>query len=126
MSTRRGFSARVIEALERSKILGVRSGDAHRFTGVWVVVWKGRVFARSWNDKHTGWHRAFMQEKLGAIQMPNGRPIRVVAKRSRGERLLAAIDHAYTEKYNTPASKKWVRGFKRARRRSTTTEFVPR
>jgi hypothetical protein len=125
MSTSRGFPARVIEALEKSMILGVRSGDEHRFTGVWVVVWKGRVFARSWNDKPTGWHRAFMQQKLGAIQVPNGRSIRVVAKRSRGERLLAAIDRAYAEKYKTPASKKWVRGFKLARRRSTTTEFVP-
>jgi len=32
----------------------------------------------------------------------------------------------YAEKYATPGSVKYVRGFKTPRRRATTLEFVPR
>jgi hypothetical protein len=120
------FSKPALAALRTAKILGVRAGTEHRFTGVWVVVVNGRVFARSWNDKPTGWHRAFVDEPLGAIQVPNGRELRVRAKGVRGERLLDAIDEAYGEKYNTAASRKWVHGFAQARRRKTTVELVPR
>jgi hypothetical protein len=126
MTAARAFSKPTLAVLHAAKILGVRAGTEHRFTGVWVVVARGRVFVRSWNDKPTGWHRAFVEEPLGVIQVPGGREIRVRAKRIRGERLLDAIDEAYGEKYNTPASLKWVRGFAQARRRKTTTEFVPR
>jgi hypothetical protein len=126
MTAAHGFSKPTLATLDAAKILGVRAGTEHRFTGVWVVVVNGRVFARSWNDKPTGWHRAFVDEPLGVIQAPGGREIRVRAKKVRGERLLEAIDEAYAEKYNTAASRKWVQGFKRPRRRETTTEFVPR
>jgi hypothetical protein len=126
MKTLRGFSKPALAALDAAKILGVRSGTEHRFTGVWVVVVNGRVFARSWNDKPTGWHRAFVEEPRGTLQVPNGREIPVRAKAVRADGLLDAIDEAYGEKYNTPASRKWVHGFSQARRRKTTTEFVPR
>jgi hypothetical protein len=126
MTAARGFAKPALAALNAAKILGVRAGTEHRFTGVWVVVVKGRVFVRSWNDKPTGWYRAFVEQPLGVIQAPGGREIRVRAKKVRGERLLDAIDEAYGEKYNTPASLKWVRGFAQARRRATTMEFVPR
>jgi hypothetical protein len=122
----RSFSKPALAALHTAKILGVRSGTEHRFTGVWVVVVKGRVFARSWNDKPTGWYRAFVEEPRGVIQSPSGRQFRVRAKPVSGERLLDAIDEAYGEKYNTPASRKWVHGFAQKRRRKTTVEFVPR
>ena len=118
------FAPGLIGAFEAAKIIGVRSGVAHRFTGVWVVVVRGRVFARSWTDAPSGWYRAFLAEPLGAIELTSGRRVRVAAKRVRGERLLDAIDDAYAEKYHTPASLKWVRGFKRRRRRATTIEFV--
>jgi hypothetical protein len=121
-----GFSKPALAALDAAKIIGVRAGTDHRFTGVWVVVVKGRVFARSWNDKPTGWYRAFVDEPLGTIQVPNGREIRVRAKPVRGDGLLDTIDESYGEKYNTPASRKWVHGFAQMRRRKTTMEFVPR
>jgi hypothetical protein len=126
MSATRSLSRPVVAALESAKILGVRSGTEHRYTGVWVVVVKGRAFARSWSDQPTGWYRAFVEEPLGTIQMPGGREVRVRAKKVRGERLLDAIDDAYGKKYNTRASLKWVRGFAQAKRRATTIEFVPR
>ena len=123
---RSGFPKPAIALLDSAKILGVRSGTEHRFTGVWVVVVDGRVFARSWSDKRTGWYRAFVAEPLGTIQVPSGRQLRVRAKKVRGERVLDAIDEAYAEKYDTDASKKWVRGFRAPKRRATTLEFVAR
>jgi hypothetical protein len=126
MSRTRRFSGPVLAAIRDSRILGVRAGiQPHRFIGVWVVVVDGRVFVRSWNDKRRGWRRAFLEEPRGAIQIPPGREITVRARTTRGERLMDAIDAAYGEKYKTPASRKWVRGFARARRRMTTTELVP-
>jgi len=126
MSPDRRFTRPALDALGAAKILGVRAGTAHRFTGVWVVVAHGRVFARSWSDKPTGWYRAFLEEPSGTIQAPGGRELPVRAKKVRGKKLLDAIDEAYSEKYHTPASRKWVRGFAQERRRKTTIEFVPR
>lgn len=126
MTDARRFSKPAIAALQAARILGVRAGTEHRFTGVWVVVVNGRVFARSWGDKRAGWYRAFLEEPLGAIQPTSGRELRVRAKRVRGERVLDAIDEAYAEKYWTPASRKWVHGFAQPKRRKTTLEFVAR
>jgi hypothetical protein len=36
------------------------------------------------------------------------------------------VERAYAEKYFTPGSLKYVRGFRTPRRRETTMEFVPR
>lgn len=125
MKTSTRFSRPILSALREARILGVRAGDAgHRFTGVWVVVVDDRVFVRSWNDKPSGWHRAFLAQPAGAIHVL-GRDIRVRAKRARGERLMEAIERAYAEKYQSAASQKWVRGFRLPKRRATTTEFVP-
>jgi hypothetical protein len=103
----------------------VRSGRQHRFTGIWVVVLRGRVFARSWNDKPTGWHAAFRENPKGAIRWA-ARLVAVRVRPVRGERLLDEIERAYVEKYDTPANRKWVRGFRVAWRRETTVEFLPR
>jgi hypothetical protein len=84
------------------------------------------VFVRSWNDKPHGWYRAFDEDSRGTIQIPGGREIRIRARKAKGERLLDAIDRAYAAKYNTPGSRKYVRGFATARRRKNTVELLPR
>ena len=89
-----------------------------------MVVVNGRVYVRSWNDKPTGWYRAFREEPRGAFQIGE-REIAVRAKRATTERIIAAVEAAYAEKYTTPASLRYVRGFKTPRRRATTTELVP-
>jgi hypothetical protein len=123
-SSRKGFAASVLDALAAEKMIGIRSGKTHRPTGVWVVVVRGRVFVRSWNDEETGWHRAFREEPRGEVRVGE-RVVRVRARAVRGKGLLEAIERAYAEKYATKASLKWVRGFRVAWRRATTTEFVP-
>jgi len=124
MAARR-FSKASIEALAEAKIIGVRAGTAHKYTGVWVVVVEGRVFVRSWNDKPTGWFRAFLDEPAGSIQFADvERKVRATPTRS--QRLRDAVSAAYGEKYDTRASQKWVRGFAQPKRAVNTLELTPR
>jgi len=119
------FKADIVEELRKAKILGVRAGAEHRYTGVWVVVVDDRVFARSWSDKPTGWFRAFKKEPAGNIQVGE-RELRVRGNVVRSARLRDAVTVAFGEKYNTKGSKKWVEGFAEPERVVNTIEFVPR
>ena len=119
------FSKTIVETARSAKIMGVRAGTEHKYTGVWVVVVEGRVFARSWSDKPTGWFRAFRRQPAGTIQIGE-REIRVRGKLVRSARILDAVTVAFGEKYNTKGSQKWVEGFAELERVATTIEFVPR
>jgi hypothetical protein len=125
MKAKPGFSRSVIATLNTSKIIGIRAGKKpHRFIGVWVVVVKDRVFVRTWDNKPEGWYQIFVKEGEGRIQIAE-REVRVRARKARGERLMDAIDLAYAEKYPTPGSRQYVKGFALARRRATTIELLP-
>lgn len=119
------FDDAIVEAARNAKILGVRSGTEHRYTGVWVVVVDDRVFVRSWNDKPTGWFRAFKKEPSGTIQIGK-LEIPVRGKSVRSTRIRDAVTAALAEKYNTKGSLKWVEGFTEPDRVLNTLEFVPR
>ena len=72
----------ILAALHKMKVVGIRAGTKeHRFTGVWVVVTNGRVFVRPWNDKPSGWYRAFRKVPYGVIQI-GGRELAVRARRT--------------------------------------------
>ena len=124
MAAKRLFSESVLAALHKARILGVRAGAEHRYTGVWVVVVENRVFVRSWNDKPTGWYRAFRKQPNGSIQLPD-REIPVRARPTRSERLQQAVSRAFAEKYPTKGSQKWVSGFAEPSREQNTLELVP-
>ncbi len=121
------FSRRRVSAIATSKILGIRAGSRsmHRFIGVWPVVVKGRVFVRSWGLTPGGWYRTFLDDPLGTIQIGD-HEVKVRAIRVRGERIRDAIERGYAEKYPTPGSRHFVRGFRTKRRREATLELVPR
>jgi len=125
--TARRLSRSAVTAIDESKILGVRAGrrSNHRFTGIWVVVVDGRVFARSWTQTPDGWYRTFLDDPVGTIQIGDWQ-IRVRTVRTRGERILDAVEQAYAAKYRTPGALKYVRGFRATRRRAATIEFVRR
>jgi hypothetical protein len=125
MSATAHFASDLIEVFARAKILGVRAGPTHRFTGVWVVVVDRRVFVRSWGDKPTGWYRAFQREPEGAVTLEK-REVPVRARAVRSERMRKAVSMAYADKYPTPGSKKWVTGFAELAREANTLELVPR
>ena len=124
MSKEAAFTDAIVEALSNAKILGVRAGTEHRYTGVWVVVVDDRVFVRSWNDKPTGWFRAFRKQPSGTIQVGE-LEIPVRGKLVRGARIRDAVTVAFGEKYNTKGSRKWVEGFAEPDRAINTLEFVP-
>jgi hypothetical protein len=127
MKANRGFTKDVLAAIRdnKHKILAIRAGtQPHRFIGIWVVVVEGRVFVRSWGVKARGWYRTFVEEPRGAI-LVDGREIPVRAVFTRSERLKAAVDRGYLEKYKTPGSIKYARDLARAKCRATTTELVP-
>jgi hypothetical protein len=121
------FSRAVVDAADAAKIMGIKAGakSDHKFTGVWPVVVSGRVYARSWTLKKAGWYRSFLEDPLGLLQV-GGRELRVRAIPARGERVRDKVEDAYAAKYATKASQKYVRGFRTARRREATMEFVPR
>lgn len=114
----------IVQAFDAAKILGVRAGDEHRYTGVWVVVVEERVFVRSWNDDPGGWYRAFRREPRGSVQLGD-RDLPVRARFTRSDRLLKAVTRAYGRKYHTKASQKWVTGFAEPERERATLELVP-
>lgn len=122
----RRFPKAVVAAIRDGKILGIRAGTKpHRIIGIWAVVVEGRVFVRSWSLKPRSWYRTLLEEPRGLIAV-NGREIQVRAVFTRSERLKDAVDRAYAEKYNTPGSLHYVRGFAHKKRRNTTTELLPR
>jgi len=118
------FPKDVVEAFRSAKILGVRAGTEHRYTGVWVVVVDGRVFARSWNDKPTGWFQAFRKQASGMVQVGDLELV-VRGKLVRSARLRDAVTVAFGEKYPTKGSRKWVEGFAEPERVANTIEFIP-
>jgi hypothetical protein len=116
----------IVAAIRDGKYFGMRAGGGdHRFIGIWMVEVDGRVFARSWTMKRTGWYHALLAERHGTIQVGT-RTIRVGARPVRSERLKDAVSAAYFWKYDTAAALKYCRGFARGRRRETTIELVPR
>jgi hypothetical protein len=125
MNAKRHFSKSIITRVSEGKILGIRAGTKpHRVIGIWAVVVEGRVFVRSWSLKPRSWWRTFLEEPRGIIVV-NDREIKVRPIFTRSERLKKAVGRAYAEKYNTPGSLHYVKGFKNKRRRDTTTELVP-
>jgi len=118
------FAKDVVEVFRSAKIMGVRAGTEHRYTGVWVVVVEGRVFARSWNDKPTGWFQAFRRQSSGMVQVGD-LELAVCGKVVRSARLRDAVTGAFGEKYPTKGSRKWVEGFAEAERVVNTIEFIP-
>lgn len=118
------FPAEDLVQLDRAKILGVRSGGEHRYTGVWPVVVEDRLFVRSWNDKPTGWYRAFRDQPLGSLQAGD-REIAIRARPVRSARLRDAVTRAFAAKYPTRGSRKWVEGFAEPHRVINTLELVP-
>ena len=119
------FAKATLDALDQAKIMGVCAGDEHKYTGIWPIVIDGRVFARSWLDKPTGWFRAFKNEPNGWLKVGD-KELAVRGRVLRSQRLRDAVTKAYTLKYNTKANQKYLIGFAEPERAANTMEFIPR
>jgi len=110
--TTRRFPRRLVSRLDESGILRIRAGGeaAHRFLGIWVVVVRGRVFVRPWNDEQTGWRQAFLADPghRGAIRLEKDGPdfpvrARPARARLKGNRRVTSRPSMRI----TPASARW-------------------
>lgn len=117
------FSREALAGFEATKYMHIRAGD-HRYIRIWVVVVAGRVIVRSWNDKPSGWYRAFLSHPRGHVKI-NDRDLPIHAVALRGKRLNDAADAAYAAKYTTKADAIFVKGFATASRKATTLELIP-
>lgn len=119
------FPEDLLTILHQRKGLRIRAGNGkHRFIGIWMVVVEDRVFVRSWEAKPNGWYRTFLKEPEGAILIPDYE-VAVRAVPVKSERLNAAIDCAYLEKYSGPGSIKYAIGLGKPKCRATTMELLP-
>lgn len=119
----RRFAQKTLAIFQATKYLYIRSGN-HRFIPIWVVVVEGRVIVRSWNDESGGWYRAFLVNPSGAVRIGD-KAVPVRAVRLRSVRLNDSADDAYASKYTTKANKKYVEGFRQAKRKAATLELLP-
>ncbi len=124
MSAATHFAPDLLAQLSEAGTLRIRAGDTHRYTVVWVVVVRGRAFVRTWDDAATGWFRAFRAVRRGSIRLGD-RTIPVAGRVVRGTALQRAVTRAYAEKYDSPGSLKWVRGFAERSRERNTLELLP-
>jgi len=119
------FPDAIVEAIRVCQVLGIRAGRMpHRVIAIWAVVVERRVFVRSWSLKPRSWHRAFLEDPHGIIQI-NGREMTIRAVQTRSDRIKDAVSQAYLEKYHTPGALKFARDLGRPKSRATTTELVP-
>ena len=121
----KSFPKNILAAIRDENVIGIRAGTKlHRIIAIWAVVVEGRVFVRSWSLKPRSWYQTFLEEPCGIVQIA-GREIPVRAVHTRSERLKDEVSRAYREKYSTPGSRHFVRGFAIKKRRDTTAEVVP-
>jgi hypothetical protein len=109
---------------DRRRIALWAGSEPHRFTSLWVVVVDGRVFVRSWSLKPGGWYRTLLREPHGFVRVGE-LEIAFRAAHTRSERIRAAVDRAYRERYGRPGELRYVRDMCGARSRATTTELRP-
>jgi hypothetical protein len=119
------FARAALRIIDETRYFYIRSGAEHRYIGIWVVVVDDRVFVRPWNNKKTGWYRAFLADARGSVKIDE-REVAVRARPARAKKLNDAVDRAYSDKYTTKANHKYVKGFATAKRRAATLELVPR
>jgi hypothetical protein len=113
----------VIAAAGEAWSIGLRTGSKpHRFTRVWAVVVRGRVFVRSWGLTPRGWYRTLLTEPAGVARVGRQElPFRAVAVRGA---LRAAVDRAYLRKYARPGEARYARDLCGPTCRATTTELI--
>ena len=113
-----------LEAFDAARSVAIRSGEAHAFTRVWVVVVRDRVYVRSWNDKPSGWYRAFLADPSGTARLGR-QEWHVRATPAAGARIRKAVTAALSTKYDSKAEQKWAVGFAEPGREATTLELIP-
>lgn len=121
------FSKAFLKCINETQITSVRAGrDREKFTGIWMVVVKERIFGRSYYGAERSWYTALLNGDDAHIKC--GKEILPVKglKPSDLNTLNKAINKAYEKKYLVKAyNKKWVDGLAEPERVARTMEFMP-
>src|SRR5215510_6847392 len=106
------FPKSFLDCINETQITSVRAGkDREKFTGIWMVVVKGRIYARSYNLSERSWYTALLNGASGDLKC--GKEIMPVKglKPPDIKSVTEAINKAYEKKYLVKAyNKKWVDG----------------
>ena len=121
------FPKAFLKCIKETQITSVRVGKGReKFTGIWMVVVKDRIFGRSYYGAERSWYTAFLNGDNGDIRCKKEiLPIKG-SKPSDLNAITKAINKAYEKKYLVAAfNKKWVDGLCEPERVARTMEFVP-
>jgi len=120
------FSKTFLKCIKETQITSVRVGkDRTKFTGIWMVVVKNRIFGRSYYGADRSWYTAFLEGNEGDIKC--GKEIVHVkgVKPTDASTIQSAINKGYEKKYLVKAyNKKWVDGLIAPERVARTMEFI--
>lgn len=121
------FSKPFLKCISETQITSVRAGEnREKFTGIWMVVVKDRIFGRSYYGAERSWYTALLNGDNGDIKC--GKEIIAVKgmKPADINTITKAINKAYEKKYLVKAyNQKWVDGLCESERVARTMEFVP-
>ena len=121
------FSKTFLKCINETQITSVRAGkDREKFTGIWMVVVKDRIFGRSYYGAERSWYAALLNGDGGDIKC--GKEIVPVkgSKPADIKTISKAINKAYEKKYLVKTyNKKWVDGLAEPERVARTMEFIP-
>jgi hypothetical protein len=121
------FSKAFLKSINDTQVTSVRVGKGRdKFTGIWMVVVKGRIFGRSYYGAERSWYTALLNGDNGDIKCGNEIvPIKGM-KPADIDAINKAINKAYEKKYLIKAfNKKWTDGLAEPERVNRTMEFLP-
>jgi hypothetical protein len=121
------FSKAFLKCINDTQITSIRVGKGReKFTGIWMVVVKGRIFGRSYYGAHKSWYTTFLNDEEGELKCPKEIvPVKGVNPKDLAT-ITTAINKAYEKKYLVKGyNKKWVDGLNEPERIARTMEFVP-
>ena len=121
------FSKAFLKCIAKTQITSVRVGDGRdKFTGIWMVVVKDRIFGRSYYGAEKSWYNALINGDTGDIKCEK-EILPVKGLKSADINIITkAINKAYEKKYLVKAyNKKWVDGLCEPERVARTMEFIP-
>ena len=121
------FSKAFLKCINETQNTSVRTGkDREKFTGIWMVVVKDRIFGRSYYGAERSWYTALLSGDTGDIRC--GKEIIPIkgSKPADMTSITEAINKAYEKKYLVKHyNKKWVNGLAEPERVARTMEFIP-
>ena len=121
------FSKTFLQCINDTQITSVRVGkDREKFTGIWMVVVKNRIFGRSYYGAERSWYTALLNGDSGDIKcVKEIVPVKGL-KPSDIDTINKAINKAYEKKYLVKGyNSKWVDGLCEPERVARTMEFIP-